>query len=86
MRSITWFGAILALLGIIGLAIPEFTTSQTKVVAKLGDLKLQSTEQSTHVVPQALSGGFLILGVVLYWRGGFSETLTQETGAFSRET
>jgi hypothetical protein len=73
MKSITWFGAILALLGIVGLAIPEFTTSQTKDVAKLGDLNLQSTERSTHVVPQALSGGFLILGVVLIGVGVFQK-------------
>jgi len=73
MKSITWFGAILALLGIIGLAVPEFTTSQTKDVAKLGDLKLESTEQSTHVVPQVLSGGVLILGVVLIGVGVFQK-------------
>jgi hypothetical protein len=34
-------------------------------VAKLGDLKIQSTEQSTHVVPQALSAGVLALGIIL---------------------
>jgi len=65
MGSITWFGAILALLGVLGLAVPVFTTSQTKEVAKLGDLKLQSTEENTHVVPQALSAGVLLLGVAL---------------------
>ena len=69
MKPITWFGAVLALLGILGLAIPVFTTSQTKDVAKLGDLKIQSTEQSTHVVPQALSAGVLVLGVVLIGAG-----------------
>jgi hypothetical protein len=69
MKSITWFGALLALLGIIGLAIPVFTTSQTKDVAKLGDLKVQSTEESTHVVPQALSVGVLVLGVILIGAG-----------------
>jgi hypothetical protein len=52
-----WFGAILALLGITGLALPEFTTSPTKDVAKLGGFKRQSTQQSSHVVPQTLSGG-----------------------------
>lgn len=69
MKSITWFGALLALLGVIGLAIPVFTTSQTKDVAKLGDLKVQSTEESTHVVPQALSVGLLVLGVILIGAG-----------------
>ena len=62
MKSIMWSGAILTLLGIIGLAIPVFTTSQTRDVAKLGDIKVQSNVRTTHVVPQLLSGGALILG------------------------
>ena len=37
-------GAVLALLGIVGFAIPVFTTRDTKEVAKIGDLKLQTTE------------------------------------------
>jgi hypothetical protein len=69
MKSITWFGALLALLGIVGLASPVFTTSQTKDVVKLGDLKIQNTEQSTHVIPQALSAGTLALGVALIGAG-----------------
>ena len=69
MKSITWLGVLLALLGILGLAIPVFTTSQTKNVVDLGNLKIQNTEQSTHVVPQALSAGALALGVVLIGAG-----------------
>jgi Mn2+/Fe2+ NRAMP family transporter len=69
VKSIVWLGALLVLLGILGLAVPAFTTSQTKDVVKLGDLKLQSTEQSTHTVPQAVSAGTLILGVVLLGAG-----------------
>jgi len=69
MKSITWLGVPLVLLGILGLAIPIFTTSQTKDVAQLGDLKIQSSEQSTHVVPQALSAGVFALGVVLVGAG-----------------
>jgi hypothetical protein len=65
MKPIVWLGALLALLGILGLAAPVFTTSQTKDVASLGDLKIQSTEQSTHVVPVAASAGALVLGVIL---------------------
>src|SRR5271167_4294524 len=55
LKSIIWFGALLSLLGILGLAIPVFTSSETKDVVKLGDLKIQNTEQSTHVVPLPLS-------------------------------
>ena len=69
MKSITWFGLLLALLGILGLAIPVFTTSQTRDIVKLGDLKIQNTEQSTHVVPEALSAGSLLLGVILMGAG-----------------
>jgi hypothetical protein len=69
MKAIIWLGALLAVLGILGLAIPVFTTSKTKEVAKVGSLKLQSTEQSTHVVPQALSAGTLALGVILIGAG-----------------
>jgi hypothetical protein len=65
MKSIVWFGALLALLGILGFAIPVFTTSETKDVVKLGQFKIQNTERSTHVVPLPLSAGALILGVAL---------------------
>lgn len=69
MKSITLFGGLLALLGILGLAIPVFTTSQTKDVINLGALKIQNTEQSTHVVPEALSAGVLALGILLIGAG-----------------
>jgi len=69
MRPIIWMGALLTLLGILGLAAPVFTTSQTKDVVNLGDLKIQNTERSTHVVPTALSVASLILGVVLLGAG-----------------
>ena len=73
MKPIIWFGALLALLGILGLAIPVFTTSQTKDIAKLGDLKIQNTEQSTHVIPQGLSAGALVLGVILIGVGVYAK-------------
>jgi hypothetical protein len=69
MKPITWLGAVLALLGILGLAIPVFTTSQTRNVAQVGSLKIQSTEQSNHVVPRGLSAGVLVLGLVLVGAG-----------------
>jgi hypothetical protein len=65
MNAVTIFGAALALLGLIGLAIPVFTTQQTKDVAKIGDLKIQATESTSHVVPPLVAGGALAIGVVL---------------------
>ncbi len=69
MKSIVWLGALLALFGILGLTLPVFTTSETKDVVKLGDLKIQNTEQTTHVVPFPLSAGALVLGLVLMGAG-----------------
>lgn len=69
MNGLTVAGAILVVLGVLGFAIPIFTTQQTKDVAKVGDLKLQTTESTSHVVPPLLSGGALVLGVVLIGAG-----------------
>jgi len=69
MKPLIWMGALLALLGILGLAAPVFTTSQTRDVVNLGDLKIQNTEHSTRVIPQALSAAAILLGVVLLGAG-----------------
>ncbi|MBN9526206.1 MAG: hypothetical protein J0H82_08390 [Alphaproteobacteria bacterium] len=69
MNAVTIFGAALALLGLIGLAIPVFTTQQTKDVAKIGDLKIQATESTSHVVPPLVAGGTLAVGIVLLGAG-----------------
>ena len=58
-------GAVLVFAGLLGFAVPVFTTQKTETVAKVGDLKLQSTEDTSHRVPQFLSGGALVLGVVI---------------------
>jgi len=71
MQKLMAAGAVLVLLGVLGLAIPYFTTSETKEVAKVGDLKLQATETTSHSIPPAAAGGVLILGVVLVGAGFF---------------
>jgi hypothetical protein len=62
-------GAILALLGIVGLAIPEFTTQHTEQVAKVGPVQVDATKHESHFVPPAVAGGALVLGVVLLGAG-----------------
>ena len=69
MKGLTLIGAVLIVIGLIGFAIPIFTTEQTKDVAKVGDLKLQTTESTSHVIPPFLSGGVLVLGIVLVGAG-----------------
>lgn len=68
-RALVIIGAVLAVLGVIGFAIPIITTEQTKDVAKVGDLKLQTTESTTYVVPPIVSGGAIVLGIVLIGAG-----------------
>ena len=68
-RALVIIGAVLAVLGVIGFAIPIVTTEQTKDVAKVGDLKLQTTESTTYVVPPIVSGGAIVLGIVLIGAG-----------------
>ena len=73
MKSITWFGIAIALLAIVGFVAPVFTTSQTKDIASIGDVKIQSTEQSTHVVPVGLSTIALAVGLVLIGVGVYTK-------------
>jgi hypothetical protein len=75
MNGLTMGGAGLVLLGLVGFAIPIFTTRQTKDVAKIGDLKPQSTKSTSHVIPPILSGGALVLGTVLIGARFLSEAL-----------
>ena len=73
MKLLTMVGAVLVLLGLLGFAIPMFTTEQTKDVANIGDLKLQTTETTSHTIPPLLSGGALVLGIVLIGAGFYQK-------------
>ena len=65
MNGLVIGGAILALLGLVGLAMPVFTTQQTKEVARIGDLKLETKQDTAYTVPPLVSGGGLVIGVIL---------------------
>jgi len=58
-------GVVLVVAGVLGFAIPVFTTQQTRDVARIGELKIQTTEDTPHIIPPLLSGGVLMLGVIL---------------------
>jgi len=65
------FGALLVLAGIVALAIPVFTTHQTEEVARIGDLKVQTQENTTHTIPPLVAGAAVALGIVLIGAGLF---------------
>ena len=74
MTKLSTIGAILIVLGILGLAIPYFTTRHTDEVARVGDLKLQSTETESHSIPPAAAGGVLVVGLMFFALGYFRRT------------
>jgi hypothetical protein len=73
VNGLMMVGAVLVLLGLIGFAIPVFTTQHTTDVAKIGDLKLQTTQNTSHIVPPMLSVGALVLGIVLIGAGFYQK-------------
>lgn len=62
-------GLVLVALGAVSFAIPIFTTSQTKDVANIGDLKLQTTQSTSYTIPPLASAGAVVVGVVLLGAG-----------------
>ena len=69
MNGQTMAGVALLALGLLGLAVPFFTTQQTTEVARLGDLKLQTTESKSYAIPPLVSGGGVVVGIVLIGAG-----------------
>jgi hypothetical protein len=63
------FGAILVVVGILGFAIPVLTTQRTEEVARIGDLKLQATHDTSYRVPPLASGAVLTVGLILLGAG-----------------
>lgn len=67
--SLIVIGTALVALGLIGFAFPMFTTKETKELARVGELKLETTQTTTHVAPPLLIGGVLLAGVILLGAG-----------------
>ena len=65
MNGLLMIGVILIALGVVAFAIPAFTTQKTENVAMIGNLKIQDTHDVWHQIPPLLSGGVLVLGLVL---------------------
>ena len=59
-------GLIVGLVGAVAIAVPVFSTAETKDVVKLGDLRVTATEQTSHVIPPVLGPAALVVGVVLF--------------------
>jgi hypothetical protein len=62
-------GAVFLLIGLAGFAMPVFTTQQTRDVARIGDVKIQASEDRMHFIPPLVSGGALVIGTLLVGAG-----------------
>ena len=69
MNRLMIIGTILVVIGVLGFAIPVFTTQKTQDVASIGDIKLQTIQDRSYRIPPILSGGALVLGVLLLGMG-----------------
>jgi len=69
MNRLVMGGMAFAMLGLLGFAIPIFTTQKTQEVARIGDLRLQTTESTSHNIPPWLSAGGLVFGGLLAGAG-----------------
>ncbi|MGE5540067.1 MAG: hypothetical protein ACM30I_15725 [Gemmatimonas sp.] len=74
MNRLVLIGAIIAVLGVVGLLVPVFKTQHTEEVARVGDLSLKAKEQNTHVIPQEAAIGAIAVGVVLVGVGMYRRT------------
>jgi uncharacterized membrane protein len=68
-RFVVILGVILFLLGVVGLAHPDFTYHQQEEVAKIGPVKATVDEQKTAHIPTGVSIALLVAGVGLVLLG-----------------
>lgn len=74
MNSLVLGGAILALAGLLGIAVPYFTADHSREVARIGDLKINATETTAYHVPPLFAGGALGLGIIVLGAGLYRKT------------
>ena len=58
MSALMIFGAILAVVGLVALAMPVFQTQETHNVANIGPVHVQATENREHVIPPSSAVAF----------------------------
>lgn len=69
MKPIVLLGVVLIVLGIAGLFISRVSWTETKPVAKLGPLQLNSQEDHTVWIPTAADIAAVLAGVGLVFAG-----------------
>ena len=68
-RFVIVLGAVLLVLGVVGLVHPNFNYHQQEEVAKLGPIKATVDEEKTAQIPAAVSIILLVAGIGLVVSG-----------------
>ena len=68
-RFVIALGAVLLVLGVVGLVHPNFNYQQQEEVAKLGPIKATVDEEKTAQIPPAVSITLLVAGLGLVLLG-----------------
>ena len=63
-------GAVLVILGFLGLAFGGIPYNRRETIAQIGDLKMQATEKRQLALPPVVNGLAILLGAVLWFRAG----------------
>lgn len=62
-------GAVLVLIGLLGLAFGGIPYDKKETVAEIGGLKMQATERRTLGLPPIANGAVILVGAALWFRG-----------------
>jgi hypothetical protein len=63
-------GAVLVLLGLLGLIFGGISYNKRETIAQIGDLKMQATEKRQLALPPAVNGLAILIGAALWFRAG----------------
>jgi hypothetical protein len=69
LNGLTIIGALFVVIAAGVFAEPFVSVRETTDVARLGDLKLQTTETKTYTIPPFLGGAALVLGAAFISAG-----------------
>ena len=63
-------GAVLVILGFLGLLLGGIPYNRTENIAQIGDLKMRVTEKKNIPLPPVVSGFAILVGVAIWFSAG----------------
>mgnify|MGYP001617038686 CR=1 FL=1 len=63
-------GAVLVVLGFLGLVFGGIPYNRRETIAEIGGLKMQATEKRQLALPPVLNGLAILVGTALWFRAG----------------